>query len=115
MAFFSRFIAVGAVLTATSLWAQTSATTLATSPSALFFNYQLGGVSLPASQNLQVTTQPSGQNFTVSVAGSSFNAAWLLVSASQGKAPVTLKVQVNPTGLPAVAYNATIRQPAAAL
>ena len=77
-------------------------------PASMVFSYQTGAASLPASQTLQVTTSPSGLNFTAVVSGSPFNAAWLLVSASSGVSPQSLKVQVNPTGLAAGSYAGTI-------
>ena len=77
-------------------------------PATLTFQYQLGATALPAVQTLQVTTVPAGAVFTVAVTGAPFNAAWLLLSASSGTAPSSLKVQVNPTGLSAGTYLGTI-------
>ncbi len=77
-------------------------------PAALSFTFQAGSATLPAAQTMQVQSVPAGINFTVSVSGSPFNAAWLLVSVSSGKAPTPLKVQVNPTGLSAGTYSGTI-------
>jgi Viral BACON domain len=81
---------------------------LTVSPAAMTFSYTIGSTTLPNAQTLQVQSSPSGLNFTVATSGSPFNAAWLLVSASSGKAAASLKVQVNPTGLPAGAYGGTI-------
>lgn len=86
--------------------AATSPMTL--NPAALTFAYQEGAATLPAAQTIQVQTVPAGVNFTVAVSGSPYNAAWLLVSASSGKSPLALKVQVNPTGLAAGSYTGTI-------
>jgi uncharacterized protein (TIGR03437 family) len=77
-------------------------------PSAMTFNYQIGTLALPATQSMQIATVPKGLNFTVAVSGAPFNAAWLLVSASAGTSPATVKVQVNPTGLAAGDYAGTI-------
>lgn len=96
-----------ALAIAARLGAQTAPTLTAT-PAALTFSYQLGATALPAVQNLQVQSQPVGANLTLAVSGSPFNAAWLLVSASTAKAPASLKVQVNPTGLAAGTYSGTI-------
>ena len=87
-------------------WGQANPLTL--NPAALQFNYQIGSATLPASQTMQVQSVPAGVNFTVTVSGSPFNAAWLLVSASSGRAPTPLKIQVNPTGLSAGSYSGTI-------
>jgi uncharacterized protein (TIGR03437 family) len=57
---------------------------------------------------LQVQTTPAGTAFTAAVSGAEFNAAWLLLSASGGLGPSSIKVQVNPTGLPAGSYSGTI-------
>ncbi|MGH9559667.1 MAG: BACON domain-containing protein, partial [Bryobacteraceae bacterium] len=71
-------------------------------------HYQIGAASLPAAQTLSVQTNPKGLNFTVSVSGAPFDAAWLLVSENSGVSPASIKVQANPTGLAAGAYAATI-------
>jgi len=77
-------------------------------PAALTFSYQIGAASLPAAQTLQVQTTPAGTNFAATISGEPFNAAWLLLSATTGVGPASLKVQVNPTGLPAGTYAGTI-------
>ena len=51
---------------------------------------------------------PPAAKFNVTVTGAPSNGAWLLVSASLGTTPLSLKVQVNPTGLVAGAYFGTI-------
>jgi uncharacterized protein (TIGR03437 family) len=81
---------------------------LTVSPAAMTFSYTLGSAALPNAQIMQVQSSPSGLNFTVAISGSPFNAAWLLVSASSGKAAASLKVEVNPTGLAAGSYAGTI-------
>jgi trimeric autotransporter adhesin len=77
-------------------------------PAVLQFSYQTGDAALPVAQTLQVQTSPAGLNFTAVVSGAPFNAAWLLVSASAGVGPETLKVEVNPTGLALGSYAGTI-------
>ena len=72
------------------------------------FQYQIGATALPAAQTVQVSSVPVGSGFSVAVTGAPFNGIWLLVSASSGVAPVSLKVQVNPTGLDAGSYSGTI-------
>lgn len=104
----SARLAVAAFLLTVSAFGQTTTNTITLKPAALTFQYQLGATTLPAAQNVQVQSSPAGLNFNVAVSGSPFNAAWLLVSASSGKAPTTLKIQVNPTGLPAGVYVGTI-------
>jgi uncharacterized protein (TIGR03437 family) len=92
-------------------WGQTNGVLLA--PAAMTTTYQIGSATLPLAQTLTVTTTPKGLNFTVAISGSPFNAAWLLVSASTGVAPGSLKVTTNPTGLPAGDYVGTITVSAA--
>ena len=94
------------LLGAVAAWGQANPLTL--NPAALQFTYQIGTATLPAAQTMQVQSVPAGVNFAVAVSGSPFNAAWLLVSASTGKAPTPLKIQVNPTGLSAGSYSGTI-------
>ncbi len=85
-----------------------AAGSITATPAALVFAYQVGAANLPVTQTLQVQTTPTGTNFTLAISGAPFNAAWLLVSASAGVSPASLKVQVNPTGLPAGSYGGTI-------
>jgi uncharacterized protein (TIGR03437 family) len=85
-----------------------TAPTLTTSLSVATFQYQSGAATLPAAQTVQIVSAPAGVNFTIGVTGSPFNGAWLLVSASSGAAPLPLKIQVNPTGLPAGSYTGAI-------
>ncbi len=97
----------GATLfSAATAWGQTNPIVL--NPAALQFTFQVGSAKLPVAQTMQVQSTPTGANFTVAVSGSPFNAAWLLVSASSGKAPTPLKISVNPTGLSAGTYSGTI-------
>ena len=94
------------VLGALAAIAQTNPIIL--NPAAISFAYQAGAATLPAVQSMQIQTTPTGVNYTATVSGSPFNAAWLLVSVSSGKTPGSLKVQVNPTGLAAGTYSGTI-------
>ncbi|MBX9603089.1 MAG: IPT/TIG domain-containing protein [Bryobacteraceae bacterium] len=96
------------LLTMAILLPAQTAPVLTANPAALTFSYQLGAAALPAPQTVQIASVPAGQNFTVAVSGSPFNAAWLLVSASTGKTPLSLRVQVNPTGLAAGSFAGTI-------
>jgi uncharacterized protein (TIGR03437 family) len=81
---------------------------ITTAPTAMQFSYQIGAATLPVAQVLQVTSSPSLLNFTATISGAPFNAAWLLISSSTGVTPAPLKVQVNPTSLAAGAYAGTI-------
>jgi len=77
-------------------------------PGTMDISYTIGSTTLPASQSLQVQSSPTGLDFTLAVSGAPYNAAWLLVSATSGVSPTTLKVEANPTGLPAGSYGGTI-------
>jgi uncharacterized protein (TIGR03437 family) len=77
-------------------------------PAAVTVQYQLGSATLPAAQTLQVKTTPTPLPVTVAVSGAPFNAAWLLVSATQAISPLALKVSTNPTGLAAGTYTGAI-------
>ena len=98
---------LGLALLISNLQAQT-VTTINTTPAAMTFQHQLGATTLPLSQTLQIVSVPPAAKFTVAVTGFPSNGAWLLVSASSGATPLPLKVQVNPTGLSAGSYYATI-------
>ncbi len=100
----THFAAV--LLGAAAAWGQTNPIVL--NPAALQFSFQVGSTKLPVAQTMQIQSTPAGANFTAAVSGSPFNAAWLLVSASSGKAPTPLKISVNPTGLSAGTYSGTI-------
>jgi large repetitive protein len=94
------------------LWAAMAArggtSPLTASPATLAFSYQSGNATLPPAQTLQVTSSPTGASFTIAISGSPFDAAWLMVSTPSGKAPASVKVQVNPTGLPAGVYTGAL-------
>ena len=78
------------------------------SPASLNFKYQVGN-ALPASQTLQVKSSGAALNFTVSITGPMpYAAQWLSVSTNTGATPSTLKVYVNPNGLPSGSYSGTI-------
>ncbi len=75
----------------------------------LRFTATVGSTALPQPQSIGVQSAPPGQSFTIAIAGPAPHfAGWLLVSASSGRAPQTLSVQVNPTGLAAGTYTGTI-------
>lgn len=105
-ALFSLTLAVCSLAMCPRARAQTSGITLI--PSTMTINYQLGSLALPAAQTMQVQSTPKALNFTAVVSGAPFNAAWLLLSATGGVSPASIKIQANPTGLPAGAYAGTI-------
>ena len=104
----SKSISILALTISAAAAALAATNGITAAPAALTFSYQIGAAALPATQTVQVQTTPTGTNFTAAISGSPFNAAWLLLSATAGIGPASLKVQVNPTGLPAGSYSGTI-------
>lgn len=92
------------------LWAPLlHAQSLRVNNAALRFTTTSGASALPSPQSVSVQSTPNGLAFTVAVTGPApHNGAWLLVNAASGRAPQTLSVQPNPTGLPAGTYTAVI-------
>jgi uncharacterized protein (TIGR03437 family) len=90
--------------------AQTTATpTITTNASSLRFTATVGSTTLPQAQTVSVQSSPTGAGFTVAVSGPAPHfAGWLLISSSSGRAPQSISIQVNPTGLPAGTYTGTI-------
>lgn len=78
------------------------------SPASLSFSYQTGA-ALPAVQTLQIKSTGAALSFTLAVSGPlPYLAQWLSVSANSGATAATIKVYVNPTGLPSGSYGGTI-------
>ncbi len=90
----------------------TAAPTISAAPSALSFNFQIGG-SNPAAQNVNVTATNGPVSITAAAATSS-GGNWLSVSPGSGNTPQALSVSVNPTGLAAGTYNGTVTVTSAA-
>ncbi|MBY0507078.1 MAG: putative Ig domain-containing protein [Bryobacteraceae bacterium] len=86
-----------------------TAPVLGVNNAALTFNYTIGTAKLPAAQTIAVRSTPAGVAFGVTTTGPApHQGAWLLISVSSGRAPQTINAQVNPTGLPAGTYTATV-------
>jgi len=80
-----------------------TAISIATSRSQLHFT-STTGASAPAPQTVSVASA-TGSNLSWTASG---NASWLALSASNGTAPVSIAVSVNPLGLAVGVYNAAI-------
>ena len=77
-------------------------------PSTLDFKYQ-AGTALPAAQTLQIKSTSTALNFSLSIIGPvPYLAQWLSVSANSGTTSASVKVYINPTGLPSGAYAGSI-------
>ncbi|HTP34728.1 MAG TPA: IPT/TIG domain-containing protein [Candidatus Acidoferrales bacterium] len=79
------------------------------SPATLDFKYLVGNV-LPAAQTLQIKSTGTALDYTLLVTGTAPNymGQWLSISAASGTTPGTVKVYVNPFGLPSGNYSASI-------
>ncbi|MEO8661725.1 MAG: IPT/TIG domain-containing protein [Bryobacteraceae bacterium] len=99
----SLVVLVGLVAVAGNARAQA---TLKTSPTAAAFTYQLGDAKLPAVVSLSITV--SGSTSPVALSVTSAGGAWLSASPDTGRTPLTVKVSVNPTGLPLGAYTGSV-------
>ncbi len=90
-----------------------SAPVLNATPASLAFSYQIGA-SLPAAQTLALTSSGAPLSFSAATAVQTpSGGAWLSVNPAAGTTPASLSVSVNPAGLPAGTYNATITLAAA--
>jgi len=88
--------------------AHATAPDISFTPSTLDFKYQ-AGAALPAAQALQIKSTGTALSFTLSITGPvPYLAQWLSVSANSGTTSASLKVYVNPTGLPSGAYSGSI-------
>lgn len=79
---------------------------LAVTPTSLSFVGQAGGVP-PASQQLGVTSTPSGLTFTAT-ASTNDSGNWLQVSSTVTTAPATVLVSINTFGMAAGVYSGSI-------
>ena len=88
--------------------AYAAAPDLTFTPTSLNFKYQVGS-ALPAAQSLAVKSTGTALAFSISITGPlPYSAQWLAVSANSGTTSATIKVYVNPTGLPSGSYSGTI-------
>jgi len=89
--------------------AKATAPDISMSPATLDFKY-LAGSALPAAPTLQIKSTGAALDYTLSVTGTAPNylGQWLSLSAASGTTPGTVKVYVNPYGLPSGNYTATI-------
>ncbi len=83
----------------------TSPSPLTVSPATLSFSHQIGS-TLPASQNLNITSS-SPLTYSVTVTTQN-NVAWLLASPTAGSTPGAVSVGIDPANLVAGTYQGTI-------
>jgi len=63
------------------------------------FTYQIGSSTVPAAQNVQITSTTAGVNFTASVSGASGSPAFLQVTPTSGTTPQPLSLSLNQQAL----------------
>ena len=63
------------------------------------FNYQIGSSTLPAAQNVQITSTTPGVNFTASASPASGSPAFLQVATTSGTTPQALALSLNQQAL----------------
>jgi uncharacterized protein (TIGR03437 family) len=97
------------VLSSANLAFSATAPSISFSPATLDFKYLVGN-ALPAAQNLQIKSTGTALDYTLTVTGTAPNymGQWLSISANSGTTPGTVKVYVNPFGLPSGNYSASI-------
>jgi uncharacterized protein (TIGR03437 family) len=67
------------------------------------------GATLPAAQTIQIKSTGAALALTIATSGPApYNGQWLSVSTNAGNSPLSLKVYVNPTGLPAGSYSGAV-------
>ncbi len=92
----------GTIRQAITVNAPAPAPTIAVSPASLTFNYQSGG-TIPAAQNVAVSSSGTAFNYTVST-----SATWLTATPATGSTPGSVAVSVNPGSLAAGMYTGTV-------
>ncbi len=92
----------GTIRQAITVNAPAPAPTIAVSPASLTFNYQSGG-TVPAAQNVAVSSSGTAFNYTVST-----SATWLTATPASGSTPGSVAVSVNPASLAAGTYTGTV-------
>lgn len=83
---------------------------LTLSPTALTFNYQIGGTSNIVQKSINLTSGSGAPNLNYSVTAGTSNGGqqWLSAGPTAGVTPGTVTATVNPGGLPAGLYQGTI-------
>jgi uncharacterized protein (TIGR03437 family) len=86
-----------------------SAQSITVSPASVNFSYTIGASTAPAQQSVQLATTV-GTPFTTNIVYSGASGQnWLSVSPASSSGPGTLNVNVNPAGLAAGNYTATVQ------
>ena len=118
-AFTSRSIgALSALVLLAGGIARGQSVTVTAAPGSINLYYLQGATTLPAAQNVNVTSSAPGATYTATIAatGSTPSALWLTATPDAGTLPAKVSLRVNPTGLEVGTYTASVTfTPAAAL
>ena len=117
--FASRSVgALGALVLLAGGIAHGQSVTVTAAPGSINLYYLQGATTLPAAQNVTVTSSGSGATYTTTIipTGSTPSALWLTATPDSGTLPVKVALRVNPTGLEVGTYTASVTfTPAAAV
>jgi len=92
--------------------------TVTAAPGNINLYYLQGATTLPAAQNVNVTSSAPGATYTTAITatGSTPSALWLTATPDSGTLPAKVSLRVNPTGLEVGTYTASVAfTPAAAV
>ncbi len=98
--------------------ARAQSVTVTAAPNSINIYYVEGATTLPSAQNVTVTSSAAGATYTATIAptGSTTTALWLTATPDSGTLPARVTMRVNPTGLDAGTYTASVTfAPAAAV
>lgn len=98
--------------------ARAQSVTVTAAPNSINICYVEGATTLPSAQNVTVTSSAAGATYTATIAptGSTNTALWLTATPDSGSLPAKVTLRLNPTGLDAGVYTASVTfAPAAAV
>ena len=92
--------------------------TVTAAPGNINLYYLQGATTMPAAQNVNVTSSAAGATYTTTITptGSTASSLWLTATPDSGALPAKVALRVNPTGLEVGTYTASVAfTPAAAV
>ncbi len=98
--------------------ARAQSVTVTAAPNSVNIYYVEGATTLPSAVNVTVTSSAAGATYTATIAptGSTTTALWLTATPDSGTLPARVSLRLNPTGLDAGTYTASVTfTPAAAV
>jgi len=84
--------------------------TVTAAPNSINIYYLQGATTLPAAQNVNLTSSGPGATYTATIAptGSTATSLWLTATPDSGTLPGKVSLRVNPTGLEVGTYTASV-------